>query len=81
MATMRVTIDGKVVMNGNIGQWTTEPPKIITDQLKPNAKPAPWMRALMLTLADAALSEHALTVDVKTRADGWDYSVTHGRDH
>lgn len=79
MATMRVTIDGQTVMDGDMGQWTTEPPAILTDQLKANSKPAPWMRALMLTMADAAMGEQAISVEVKTRADGWDYSVTHGR--
>lgn len=78
MPTMRVTIDGNVVMDGDLGNWSTNPPELITEQLKANARPAPWMRALMLTMAEAAMSEQSMTVDVVTRADGWDYSVSHG---
>lgn len=78
MASMSITINGKTVMDGDLGQWSTSPPEIISDQLKANAHPAPWMRALMLTMADAAMSEQSMSVDVKTRADGWDFSVTHG---
>lgn len=76
MSTMRVTLDGHIAMDGDLGTWTDNPPKIITDQLKANAKPAPWMRALMLTIADAAMSGQSMSADVKTRPDGWDLSVT-----
>jgi hypothetical protein len=75
MATLRITVDGNTVMDGDLGQWTTEPP-FIAEQLKANARPAPWMRCLMLTLADAAMSEKVMSVDVRTRANGWDFSVT-----
>lgn len=76
MATLCITVDGKTIMDGDLGQWTTNPPDIIAEQLKANSRPTPWMRALMLTLADAAMSEKAMSVDVRTRADGWDFSVT-----
>lgn len=78
MAHLKVTIDGATAMNGDLGQWTTNPPQLITEQLKANSKPAPWMRALMLTIADAAMSEQSMSVDVQTRVDGWDFMVTHG---
>lgn len=76
MATMRVTVDGRVLMDGDTGEWSLNPPELVTEQLKAGAKPAPWMRALMLTMAEAGMSERAMVVDVKTRADGWDFSVT-----
>ncbi|BBU22150.1 hypothetical protein [Mycobacterium xenopi] len=76
MAHLRITIDGNVAMNGDLGEWTTNPPTLLTEQLKANTKPAPWMRALMLTIADAAMTNRDLHANVHTRPDGWDLSVT-----
>jgi hypothetical protein len=76
---MRVTVDGQVIMDGDLGQWSTDPPELIKDQLRANARPAPWMRALMMTMADAAMGGQSISVDVKTRGDGWDFSVIERR--
>lgn len=77
MPTMNVTLDNAVIMDGDLGQWSVDPPEIITDQLKANARPAPWMRALMLTMADAAMCGLSMDVVIATRPDGWDFTVNH----
>lgn len=74
MAHLKITIDGTVAMDDDLGQWSTEPPDIIA-QAMAQAKPAPWMRALMLTIADAAMTNQAMAIDVQTRGDGWQLAV------
>lgn len=78
MATMRITIDGKTVMDGDIGQWTTNPPEMITDQLKAGAKPVPGIRALMLELAMCGASGQSLVVDLRTKARGKGFTLDVG---
>lgn len=67
MAHLRVTIDGQVAMDGDLGQWSDNPPDIIAEQLKANARPAPWMRCLMMVMADAAASGKSASVRIVTR--------------
>lgn len=75
MANVKVTVDGKTIMDGDLGEWSTNPPELIKEQLKANARPALWMQALLLTIADAAMSNKCLTVDVRTDAEGWAMDV------
>lgn len=78
VAHLHITVDNTVIMDGDTGQWTTEPPQLVMDQLKPGAKPKPWMRALMLTIADAAMGNKDTTATVRTQPNGWTLEVTNG---
>lgn len=75
MTNMRVTLNGDVLMDGDLGQWSTNPPPLLAEQLKAHTTPKPWMRAIMLTIADAATSNQSTTIDVTTRSNRWDLHV------
>jgi hypothetical protein len=75
MANVKVTVDGKTIMDGDTGQWSTEPPAIIKEQLKANARPALWMQALLLTIADAAMADRSLDADIRTAPGEWTLAV------
>jgi hypothetical protein len=75
-AIVKLTIDGQTAMNGSIGEWTDNPPEILTEQLKANARPAPWMQAVMINIAAAGVRDTGtLTIDVHTRPGGWTLDV------
>lgn len=75
MSHLTVTINNQTVMDGDTGQWSTNPPTILTDQLKANAHPAPWMRAIMLTVADAAMTHTDTRITVTTTPNEWTLKV------
>jgi hypothetical protein len=76
MPALHVTIDGKTVIDGDLGQWTTDPPAILREQLAGNVTPQPWMRCLLLLVATAAVGDQDVTVDIATRDNGWTLEVT-----
>lgn len=77
MATMRITVDGKTLMDGDLGQWSTEPPELkpIIDQVKTNPNPEPWMRDLITHVAHVGMGGQSRNIDVATMVDGYDMSV------
>lgn len=75
MAVLHVSIDGETVIDGDIGQWTSEPPKILREQLAATATPQPWMRCLLMVIATAAMTDTATTVTVVTAEDRWTMDV------
>lgn len=75
MAHMTVTIDGNTVMDSPLGDWTANPPEILTEQLAATTTPKLYMRCLLILMADAALSDTATTVDITTDADNWTMRV------
>lgn len=68
---MLVTIDGKTVVDDKLGVWQRKPPRLIRDMVKPNAKPEPWMKSLLIVMAESALLEQSISVDIQTRPTGW----------
>ena len=76
MAHISITIDGKTVMDGHTGQWQERPPDFIAQQLEAmktgNTQPSPWMRAVMLVVAEAAMTDNYTAVEVTTNGNaGW----------
>ncbi|OMC52537.1 hypothetical protein A5742_16445 [Mycolicibacterium fortuitum] len=52
MAHIHIEVDGDVLMDGNPGEWTSNPPEMDKLQLK-GGTPDPWMVALMPSVANA----------------------------
>jgi cytochrome c553 len=76
MSYITINIDGETVMDGDTGKWQQQPPEFIAKQLKAmqdgSTKPSPWMRALMLVVAEAAMTDTYTSVDVTTDGNaGW----------
>lgn len=75
---LKVTIDGETVMDGDTGAWQQRQPEFIAQQLKNMASsgaPAPYMRALMLVIAEAAMTKTYTEAEVKSFASGWNLQV------
>lgn len=76
MTHMTVTIDGEKVIDGDLGEWNSNPPEILRDQLAANATPKPWMRCLLMVIADTAMSGVDTAVVIATSQSGWTLEVT-----
>lgn len=77
MSLLKVTIDGQTAMDGDLGEWSSNPPSLVTEVLKNNITPKPWMRCLMLVIAEAGMTGKDTTVDVTTSDNGWTINVGH----
>jgi hypothetical protein len=76
-ARIRVRIDGETIYNGTIKDWSTKPPDAFRDQIKPNANPSPWFKAILVTMADAVLRQQSMNIDVDTGNDlNWEMRVS-----
>jgi len=77
VSQVRVTIDGSIVLNDNLGDWQARPPEFLKKIVEPNAQHDPYIKAVGITLADALLTGHDVAIDVTTDDDdGWSMSVS-----
>jgi len=81
MAALKVTIDNETVIDGDTGTWVAQPPEFIAKQmdaaLNSDVKPSPWMRALMLVIAETAMTDTATGVEIKTWDEGWSLTTNY----
>lgn len=82
MAYIKLTIDEETLLDGESGTWEQRPPDFIAEQLHKMTNstnpvpPSPWMRSVMLILAEAAMTETYASIDVVTRGnEGWSLDV------
>lgn len=76
LSTIKVTIDGEVLMDGDYGQWSSEPPDLVPQLLaeQATAEPRPWMLAL-LPVVTFALMRGRDTQVVVTTGERWRLEV------
>jgi hypothetical protein len=73
---MRVIVDGNTILNDELGDWQTRPPESLAYMIKPGYTPKPWMKALLVVMADAALTEESMRFEVNTSSRGrWSLSA------
>jgi hypothetical protein len=74
VALIRITLNGKSLIDRDAGEWTQNFPEL-EQYLTPDAKPAPWMQCTLIALTMAVVQGKPFTADVTTLSDGWDLSV------
>lgn len=74
-AHVRLTVDESVVFDGNLDEWKFTPPEYFKDALKKDAKPEPWLKAIMIVMADAALTGSSVSIDATTGQSCWSIQV------
>lgn len=77
MTQARITIDGTVVMDENLGNWQARPPEFLKKMVDTKGPHEPHIKALGVTLADSLLMGRDVAIDVTTNnGDGtWSMSV------
>lgn len=73
---IRVRVDGRELFNGQAGEWISRPPDVFRDAIRPDAVPEPWMKAIMITLADTVTLQKGVKINVRTKINGWSMEVT-----
>ena len=77
MAHARITIDGKIEMDDNLGDWQARPPEFLKKMVEPASRPDPHIKAVGIVLADSLMTGHDVAIDVVTDTDGsWTMSVS-----
>lgn len=80
IAHVRLTVDGSVVFDGDLEEWKFTPPDYFKDAIKKDAKPEPWLKAIMIVMADAALTGGNISIEATTGESSWSIEVLdHGR--
>lgn len=80
MPHLSITVDDRVIMDGDLGAWTTEPPelKTIIDQVKRKGMNAEeWMLDILNHVAKVGSGARSRRIVVTTRGDGYDLNVTY----
>lgn len=63
---IRLLIDSVLKFEGDLNEWTSEPPEFVKDSMKLGAKPEPWMKAILIVMADAAMSGDNVSIEAWT---------------
>lgn len=71
MTHIAITINNKTIFNGDLNQWTTEPPEHLKPYLHPASNPQPWMRHLGLLIVDTLITNTPTTINIHTEPTGW----------
>jgi len=76
MTHARITINGKIEMDDNLGNWQARPPEFMKKMVEPSSKPEPHIKAVGITLADSLLTGHDVAIDVTTDEAAGTWSMT-----
>ncbi len=74
-ARVRVIVDGYIVFDDYLDEWKFTPPDYFKDMLNKDAKPEPWLKAIMIVMADAALTGGSVSIDATTGESSWSIQV------
>lgn len=75
MTHIHIAINGNVEFDGIVDEWAQQAPDMFRDQIKPNATPRPWLKAIMVSVADAVLAQESVIIDATHRSGRWEMKV------
>ena len=70
-----MTVDGYIVFDDTLDEWKFTPPDYFKDALKKDSRPEPWLKAIMIVMADAALTGSSVSIDATTGESCWSIQV------
>lgn len=73
------TIDGNTVLDADLGPaWQERPPAELAELIaKVQTTKQPWLKAAMMPLTEAFISNTPVTITVQTSERGWTLTVHH----
>lgn len=66
----KIRVDGKLIFKGELGEWISRPPAEFTDAVNPNATPEPWLKVILIAMADAVTMNQTVDITVRTKLKG-----------
>lgn len=77
MAHTTITLNGRTLLDDPLDQWHDRPPEELKQYLRPGAAALPWVKPAMVALADAAMLNQPIRIDVQTTTEqGWVLAVS-----
>lgn len=73
---IRLHIDNKEIFDGDLDEWRKAAPEDFLDAVQPDAKPAPWLKAILIVMADAAMTGDSVSIEATTGESYWSMEVT-----
>lgn len=67
---IKIKIDNRIAFKGTLQEWIARPPDEFRNAIQPTAKPQPWLKAVMIALADAVTMNKAMNITVSTTLKG-----------
>lgn len=75
MSYVRITVNGKKLQDGELGEWTQRQPEFVKDMIKPGVEPQAYVKAMMVVMVDGLMQEKSVDIDVKTSNGRWTMAV------
>ena len=76
MTHARLVIDGKTVMDEEMGEWEQRPPEFFKRVMTPGQRQEPHLKAVAIILAESLLAGQDVSIDVAaTEIGAWTMSV------
>lgn len=76
-ARVHLTVDDEVVFDDTLDTWVFTPPDYFKNAIKPDAKPEPWLKAIMIVMADSAMTGKSVRIEATTGST-WSMHVQEG---
>lgn len=75
MTHVRIRVGENVVFDDDLDAWQATPPDYFKDLIRPDAKPEPWLKAIMVVMADAAMTGQSVNIEADPGEDKWSIEV------
>lgn len=75
MSYVRITVNGKRLHDGELGEWTQREPAFVKDMIKPGVEPQAYVKAMVVVLTDALLLNQSVNIEVTTNQAHWEMKV------
>ena len=77
---IKIKVDDRILFKGELGEWIKRPPDVFRDAIQPDKSPAPWMKAILIAMADVVGSKQDTHISVSTKLNkgvrrGWSMEV------
>ena len=72
---MVITVNERVVLDADLKDWQQQPPETLKQYLKPGPE-YPWIKPVMVVLADSALANMSVNIHVRTGEGRWTMEVS-----
>lgn len=76
-ARVYLAVDDEVVFDDTLDAWVFTPPDYFKDAIRSDAKPEPWLKAIMIVMADAAVMGKSVCIEATTGST-WSLRVQEG---
>lgn len=67
---IKIKIDNRIAFKGEPGEWKKRPPDEFKDAIDPRTPAKPWMKAILIAMADAIYETRSTTITAHSKLKG-----------